>query len=343
MRDMVWLGKEPWASAFDKFRKTPESSKNVVIYGNGGTQKEFVYSQVSDSNGDKQLRQDATTAYQQALMWYITGDQDYLNNAKEVLDAWGNGLKQFFNTTEPANWDTISQVWGASSVLSSGVAGQKMAAAAEILLYTPSSGWCRDAQGNIDYETKKVYDHFLRLIWQETNKWFGFFNQAAVGNMGYMSISIFLDDINGYNEAVERFAYNKKAVDDANTTGANTTNFSVAAMVLDNGQVVEMGRDQPHSGGDVGALGAAARTINVQGTKLDPVTGVPVAEGGVDPYEFQNQKLLKALSYFTKYNAGYDVDYIPNVNGLGQKTEWSAVSPAGTGKRNGYRFHLQSL
>lgn len=331
MRDMVWLGKEPWASAFDKFRRTPESSKNVVIYGNGGTQKEFVYSQISDSNGDKQLRQDATTAYQQALMWYITGDQDYLNNAKKVLDAWGNGLKQFFNTTEPANWDTISQVWGASSVLSSGVAGQKMAAAAEILLYTPSSGWCRDAQGNIDYETKKVFDHFLRLIWQETNKWYGFFNQAAVGNMGYMSISIFLDDINGYNEAVERFAYNKKAVDDANTTGANSINFSVAAMVLDNGQIVEMGRDQPHSGGDVGALGAAARTIHVQGTKLDPVTGVPVAEGGVDPYEFQNQKLLKALSYFTKYNAGYDVDFIPNVNGLGQKTEWSAVSPAGRG------------
>ncbi|QYR22776.1 carbohydrate-binding protein [Paenibacillus sp. sptzw28] len=331
MRDMVWLGKEPWASAFDKFRKTPESSKNVVIYGNGGTQKEFVYSQVSDSNGDKQLRQDATTAYQQALMWYITGDQVYLNNAKKVLDAWGNGLKQFFNTTEPANWDTVAQVWGASSVLSSGVAGQKMAAAAEILLYTPSSGWCRDAQGNIDYEAKKVYDNFFRLIWQETNKWYGFFNQAAVGNMGYMSISIFLDDINGYNEAVERFAYNKKAVDDANTTGANSINFSVAAMVLDNGQIVEMGRDQPHSGVDVAALGAAARTINVQGTKLDPVTGVPVAEGGVDPYEFQNQKLLKALSYYTKYNAGNDVDYIPNVNGLGQRTGWSTVSPAGRG------------
>jgi hypothetical protein len=331
MRDMVWLGKEPWASAFDKFRKTPESSKNVVIYGNGGTQKEFVYPQVSDSNGDKQLRQDATTAYQQALMWYITGDEDYLNNAKKVLNAWGNGLKQFFDTTEPANWDTVAQVWGASSVLSSGVAAQKMAAAAEILLYTPSSGWCRDAQGNIDYEKKKVYDNFFRLIWQETNKWYGFFNQAAVGNMGYMSISIFLDDINGYNEAVERFAYNKKAVDDANTTGANSINFSVATMVLDNGEIVEMGRDQPHAGGDVAALGAAARTINVQGTKLDPATGVPVAEGGVDPYEFQNQKLLKALSYFTKYNAGYDVDYIPNVNGLGQKTEWSAVSPAGRG------------
>jgi hypothetical protein len=331
MRDMVWLGKEPWASAFELFRKSPESSKNIAIYGNGGTQKEFTYPHVSDSNGDKQLRQDATTAYQQALMWYITGDQVYLDNAKKVLDAWANGLKQFFNTTEPANWDTISQVWGASSVLGSGVAGQKMAAAAEILLYTPSSGWCRDAQGNIDVETKQVFDNFLRLIWQETNKWHGFFNQAAVGNMGYMSISIFLDDINGYNEAVERFAYNKKAVEEANNTGNKSINFSVAAMILDHGQIVEMGRDQGHSGLDVAALGAAARTIHVQGTKLDPVTGVPVAEGGVDPYEFQNQKLLKALSYFTKYNAGYDVDYIPNVNGLGQYTEWSAVSWAGRG------------
>jgi hypothetical protein len=329
MRDMVWLGKEPWASAFDLFRKSPESSKNIAVYGNGGTQKEFTYPHVSDSNGDKQLRQDATTAYQQALMWYITGDQDYLNNAKKVLDAWANGLKQFFNTTEPANWDTVAQVWGASSVLSSGVAGQKMAAAAEILLYTPSSGWCRDAQGNIDYEKKKVYDNFLRLIWQESNKWYGFFNQAAVGNMGYMSISIFLDDINGYNEAVERFAYNKKAVDEANNTGNDSINFSVAAMILDNGEIVEMGRDQGHSNLDVAALGAAARTIHVQGTKLDPVTGVPVAEGGVDPYEFQNQKLLKAVSYFTKYNAGYDVEYFPNVNGVGQKTGWSTISPRG--------------
>ncbi|GMK46423.1 hypothetical protein PghCCS26_35520 [Paenibacillus glycanilyticus] len=329
MRDMVWLGKEPWASAFDAFRRSAESSKNVAIYGNGGTQKEFTYPQVSDSNGDKQLRQDATTAYQQALMWYITGDEDYLNNAKNVLDAWANGLKQFFDTTEPANWDTISKVWGASSVLSSGVAGQKMAAAAEILLYTPSSGWCRDAQGNIDYEKKKVYDNFLRLIWQETNKWFGFYNQAAVGNMGYMSISIFLDDINGYNEAVERFAVNKKAVDQDNASGAESINFSLAAAIMDNGEVVEMGRDQGHSNLDVATYGATARTIHVQGTKLDPVTGVPVAEGGVDPFEFQDQKLLKALSYYTKYNAGYDVEYFPHINGVGQKTGWTGISPRG--------------
>ncbi|MGM0883783.1 MAG: LamG-like jellyroll fold domain-containing protein [Bacillota bacterium] len=331
IRDMVWLGKEPWASAFEKFRRTPESSKEVVIYGNGGTQKEFSYPQISDSSGDKQLRQDATTAYQQALMWYITGDDIYLNNAKKVLDAWGFGLEKFFETTEPANWDTVAQVWGASSVLSSGVAGQKMAAAAEILLYTPSSGWCRDEAGNIDYEKKKIYDNFLRLLWQETNKYYGFFNQAAIGNMGYMSIAIFLDDINGYREAVERFAYNKKAIDTANASGENSTNFSVAAMILDNGQIVEMGRDQPHASGDVGALGAVAQTIFVQGTKFDPETGVPVDEGGVDPYEFQNQKILKAASYFSKYNVGYDVDFIPNVNGLGQKTEWSTVSTSGRG------------
>ncbi|MBD0381865.1 LamG-like jellyroll fold domain-containing protein [Paenibacillus sedimenti] len=332
IRDMVWLGKEPWASAFEKFRKTPESAKDIVVYGFGGDQKEFSYPKISDSNGDKQLRQDATTAYQQALMWYITGDQAYLNNAKKVLDAWGNGLQQFFDTTEPANWDSEALIWGASSVLSSGVAGLKMAAAAEILLYTPSSGFCRDAEGNIDPAKKGIYDRFFRLIWQESNKWYGFFNQAAVGNMGYMAISIFLDDINGYNEAVERFAVNKKAVDSANANPtANSTNFSVSAMILDNGQVVEMGRDQPHAGGDVGALGMAAQMIYTQGTMLDPVTGVPVAAGGVDPYEFQNQKLLKMISYFSKYNLGYDVDFLPNVNGLGQKTEWATVSTAGRG------------
>ncbi|WP_261301645.1 carbohydrate-binding protein [Paenibacillus andongensis] len=329
MRDMIWLGKEPWASAFDVFRKSAESSKNIAVYGNGGTQKQFTFPQVSDSNGDKELREDATTAYQQALMWYITGDQVYLDNAKKVMDAWAVGLKQFFDTTEPANWDTISKVWGASSVLASGTSGQKMAAAAEILLYTPSSGWCRDAQGNIDYEKKKPFDNFLRLIWQETNKWFGFYNQAAIGNMGYMSISIFLDDINGYNEAVERFAVNKKAVDQDNASGAESINFSLAAAIMDNGEVVEMGRDQGHSNLDVATYGVTARTIHVQGTKLDPVTGVPVAEGGVDPFEFQDQKLLKALSYYTKYNAGYDVEYFPHINGVGQKTGWTGISPRG--------------
>jgi hypothetical protein len=336
IRDMVWLGQEPWVSGFEKLRTSPEAAKDVIIYGKGGTQQEFVYEAISDSNGDKQLRQDATIAYQQALMWYITGDDVYADNAIAVLDAWAEGLKDFFGTTEPANWDDVAAIWGASSVLSSGVAGQKMAAAAEILLYTPSSGWLRDENGNIDYAAKTKYDNFFRLIWKESNKWYGFFNQAAVGNKGYLSISVFLDDINGYNEAVERFAVNKKAVDAANEAAstdpaATSLNFSVAAMLLDNGQIVEMGRDQPHAADDVGALAGAARTIYLQGTQLDPVTGVPVETGGVNPYEFQDQKLLKMISYFSKYNLGFDVDFIPNKNGLGQRTEWSNVSVSGRG------------
>lgn len=327
MRDMVWLGQEPWASGFEKLRTSPESAKVIAVYGKGGSQRDFAYETVSDSSGDKQLRQDATTAYQQALMWYITGDDAYRNNAISVLDAWADGLNNFFGTTEPANWDDVALIWGASSVLSSGVAGQKMAAAAEILLYTPSSGWCRDAEGNIDYAAKAKYDRFFRLIWQESNKWYGYFNQAAVGNKGYMSIAIFLDDINGYNEAVERFAVNKKAI---NETG-NSTNFSVASLILDHGQIVEMGRDQPHSADDVGALAGAARTIYVQGTQLDPVTGEPVSSGGVNPYEFQNRKLLNMISYYATYNLGFDVEYRPNVNGMGHPMEWSTISTAGRG------------
>jgi hypothetical protein len=62
-------------------RTSPEAAKDVIIYGKGGTQQEFVYEAISDSNGDKQLRQDATIAYQQALMWYITGDDVYADNA----------------------------------------------------------------------------------------------------------------------------------------------------------------------------------------------------------------------------------------------------------------------
>jgi hypothetical protein len=326
MRDMVWLDKEPWASAFENFRTNEFSRKQVRIFG--GSLASFCCSVIDERYnlaGGHQMRLDATTAHQQAIMWYITGDEEHLNNAKLILEVWAKGLKQYYDRSEPAAWDDVSEIWGAEMVLSAGIAGLKFAAAAEILLYTPSSGWLRDDEGHIVAAEKKVYDDFFGRIWQETNKWYGFLNQASTGNMGYMAISVFLDDLNGYNESVERFAYNRKAVE-GYKEGDNSINFSVAAMILDHGQIVEMGRDQPHSGVGIGALGAAARTIYLQGTKLNPLTGAPSGEG-VDPYEFQNQKLLKMISYYTRYNVGFDVDFVPNRNGLGQRTEYGSVSP----------------
>ena len=68
---------------------------------------------------------DAKAAYQNSLMWAITGKQAHADKAIEILNAWAR---------------TLTKVSGIDGVLASGLQGFKFANAAEILRYT-DSGW----------------------------------------------------------------------------------------------------------------------------------------------------------------------------------------------------------
>ncbi len=69
--------------------------------------------------------EDGTVAYVQALLWYITGNQTYANNAIKNLNAYGHGLKNFTDSNGP-----LQAAWSSS----------KWPRAAEIIRYS-NAGW----------------------------------------------------------------------------------------------------------------------------------------------------------------------------------------------------------
>lgn len=95
---------------------------------------------------------------------------------------------------------------------------------------------------------------------------------------------------------------------------------------------MEMGRDQGHAYGNLGGLSELVASIYAQGTLVDPEDGtISTAENAVNPFEFQDDRLLAGASYLAKYHLGYEVTWIPADSGV------SSSSPNGIYKSiNGY-------
>ena len=71
---------------------------------------------------------DSSAAYLQSLLWYITGNHQYAQNAINILNTYGYNLKGYTNSNEPlqAAWDS-----------------EKFPRAAEIIRYT-NLRWCSE-------------------------------------------------------------------------------------------------------------------------------------------------------------------------------------------------------
>ncbi|HEY1730591.1 MAG TPA: hypothetical protein VGG15_02535, partial [Terriglobales bacterium] len=92
MKTMVAAHTEPFYSAFIKAQNSPSGALNYQPYGppSDGYIKCGPTSNpnIGCSNSDD----DATAAYLQSLLWYITGNQQYANNAIKILNLYGYGL-----------------------------------------------------------------------------------------------------------------------------------------------------------------------------------------------------------------------------------------------------------
>lgn len=289
MRDMVWLGAEPWASILAELQKSPFAS---LDYNPDGPYKE-----ISSDRETYALTRASTAAYELALMWYITGQQDYADKAIGIIMDWADTVE---NDKKQDH-------------LRMGTSTHKICIAAEIFRYTPSSGWN-------DEHTKKLND-YLDLVNPAVDKAYQFYNQGGYAVMAFMAKNIFQNNKYGYTDAVERLAYNKNY----GWKDGNSVNYSISAMVFNSGQVVEMGRDQEHAWDDLGFISMAIKTTYLQGTKVNELGNI-VTIGGEDLYEYDNQKALKSAAYWQRYCMGEEPPFVPNQNAWGQKTEWPTLS-----------------
>jgi len=179
---------------------------------------------------------DSAAAYQNALMWCVTGDRAHADTARAILDAWSASL---------------TAITGADGPLGAGLQAFLFVNAAELLRHTGYDGWdpaavaaCEESFLRVWYPAVSGYMLYANGNWDLT----------AVQTI--LAIGVFCEEPALFEDAL-RYA------------AAGAGNGSVGhRVVTDAGQGQESGRDQGHEQLAVGLLGDAAQVAWNQGVDL---------------------------------------------------------------------------
>ncbi|MCX6215787.1 carbohydrate-binding protein [Spirosoma sp.] len=222
----IGANQEPWISAYNTFKADGASSKNYVRRGPADSVQR-------DKNGLRNYTifiRDASAAYQNAIMWKLTGDPAHAEKAIELMNAWSSTLKVMY---------------GSDIQLGAGQVGFRWVNAAEIIRYT-YSGWAQTDIARFETMLKTI---FVPLIDEDADaNWGGGCLKAMMG------IGIFCNDSAIYNFAVNGF-YNFPC-------------SGLTKIIAPSGQNSESGRDQIHAQVNIGHLAEVAWTAQHQGLDL---------------------------------------------------------------------------
>jgi LPXTG-motif cell wall-anchored protein len=305
IRTQVRSQKEPWYSYYNAMTQSLTASKTVTSSNQSSTDPRKPAVDAFDSQSfNSKFIADGLKAYTQAIMYYITGDEVYRSNAMGIIRIWSqmNPSKYLYFT---------------DAHIHTGIPLNRMVTAAEILRYTS----CKtDSLAWTEKDTTDFTNNLINPVietFQHTNS--KFMNQHLYPLLGAISGYIFTGNKARYEEGVEWFTINKAAVDQGQNGSIKQLFRLVDTNILTGEKVeppvvqqVEMGRDQAHGAGDITNVEILARLLLAQGTKVDPVEGTVSASGNaVGPYEFLDNRILKATDYFSRFMMGYDTPWTP--------------------------------
>ncbi|KAJ7921144.1 chondroitin AC/alginate lyase [Mycena leptocephala] len=177
---------------------------------------------------------DATAAYQNALMWKLTGIKLHATKAMQIMDAWSGTVK----SVDPNYLDMQ---------LASSLGPFAMTNAAEIIRYT-SAGWTASGISNFSSMLNNVF--YPRL-----NNHTGVQYEANVGTgntKALMGFAVFTENTTMYNEAISLYS--------------NERCSGLALDISSTGQSSESGRDQGHTQLGLGNLAESCQVAWLQGT-----------------------------------------------------------------------------
>ncbi|GGK83816.1 alginate lyase family protein [Streptomyces flaveus] len=188
------------------------------------------------SNFMNQAVADSAAAYQNALMWCITGNRAHADKARDILNAWSASL---------------TTVTGADGPLGAGLQGFKFVNAAELLRHSGYGGWA-------DADIARCEESFLRVWYPSVSGYMLYAN----GNWDLTALQTIL--------AIGVFCEKRTLFEDAlRFAAAGAGNGSVQGrIVTDAGQGQESGRDQGHEQLAVGLHADAAQVAWNQGVDL---------------------------------------------------------------------------
>ncbi|MET9271475.1 alginate lyase family protein [Kribbella sp. NPDC003557] len=232
MRAAVAGRQAPQYDGFLALAAHPRSSYDYVVRNTGHITSwgrgpaNFMAEAVSDS----------CAAYQNALMWSVTGDVRYADKARDILDAWSGSLEA---------------ITGADGQLGSGLQGFKFVNAAELLCHTGYTGWPAAAVDRCRESFRKVwYRSFAGNALFANGNW----DVAALQTI--IAIAVFCDDRVMFENAV-RYAV------------AGAGNGRIEHIVVEaTGQGQESGRSQAYAQLALGLLADTAAVAWNQGVDL---------------------------------------------------------------------------
>jgi hypothetical protein len=210
MRQRTATGQEPWKSGFEKLRDDRFSRSDWKVCG----PLETVTRGVASSPGNGQMVMDGNAAYQNALMWCVTGDEAHARKAVELLNAWS---------------DVLKKMDGRDVQLSAGLNGFKFANAAELMRYTYPQ-WRPTDVARCEQMLKEVIcPPIMNFALHANGNW----DAACMKTM--MAIGVFCNDGALFDRAVRYFRAGKG--------NGRLTHY----VINDAGQAQESGRDQQHT------------------------------------------------------------------------------------------------
>lgn len=240
--------------------------------------KDYVPSRLNSVNADdpKQsnaIINDANAAYTQALLWYITKDSTYADNAIHIMDTWSEQFTEGFsgsNSMNLASW--TGDVWPR---------------AAEIIRYTylnndNSSKWNNVAIERFENMLEKQYVSIIHR-----GRPYGFYggnlnasSAAALINIGVFTnnTSVFLRGISMWRATLPAYIYQVEdgpiPVPPLNWSASQSSSTNLQKLwynqeALVNGLSQETCRDLGHVSWGISALANGAETAKKQGIVLE--------------------------------------------------------------------------
>ncbi|TLS48086.1 Ig family protein [Streptomyces montanus] len=212
------------AHARSKATYTIQNTGQITSWGRGPT------------NFQNQAVADSAAAYQNALMWCVTGNRAHADKARDILNVWSASL---------------TMITGADGPLGAGLQAFKFVNAAELLRHSDYDGWAEEDLARCEQSFLRVWYPAVSCYMLYAN---GNWDLTSVQSI--LAIGVFCEEPTLFEDAL-RFA------------AAGAGNGSVRGrIVTDAGQGQESGRDQGHEQLAAGLLADAAQVAWNQGVDL---------------------------------------------------------------------------
>ncbi|RPE05395.1 hypothetical protein EGT74_23705 [Chitinophaga lutea] len=240
MKKLVLSGEEPYAGAYQRLKQSidlqaPARPVTYVLRGPSGR----------PNIGAGELMGGAATAYNCALVWYISGDRAYAGKAIETLNAWSATLWDFdYNDAK----------------LFAGLSGHVFCNAAEIMRHS-NAGWKQADMDRFAGMLMNVYYPIIRYYYPSAN---GNWDGAIIHTI--IAMGIYLDNREMFNNAIGHYLH-------------GPLNGSLFKYIYPSGQCQESQRDQGHVQLGIGEFAGAAQIAYTQGVDLFSIAGNRLALG----------------------------------------------------------------